>query len=239
MGLGMALGYRINAKAGDRAEVLLYSDIGESFLGGVSDKQFATDLRSMGAVKTIDVRINSFGGDVYQGLSMYRNLAEHPARVVVHIDGVAASIASVIAMAGNEINIAEPAEMMIHNAHGAGHGFSEDFRSIADRLDAVSNSIADIYASRTGRPSSHFKELMKLGEWMSSSRALSEGLVTNVVSNVARIAAHYDPSIHSHITIPPRLDVITAPMRDEAAEVIKRMQARQNAARLRGAVKRD
>ena len=107
----MALGYRISAKGADRAEILIYEDVGEGWFGGVSAKQFADDLKALGAVSTIDVRINSYGGDVFEGFAMYRQLVEHKARIVVHVDGVAASIASVIAMAGNEIEIAPLAFM--------------------------------------------------------------------------------------------------------------------------------
>lgn len=236
----MALGYRISAKANDRAEILIYEDVGEGWFGGVSAKQFAADMKSMGDVKSIDVRINSYGGDVFDGLAIYRQLADHKARVVVHIDGVAASIASVIAMAGDEINIAAPAFLMIHNAWGMAVGGPEDMRSVADRLEAVSGAIADVYAARTGKSADDIKSLMDEETWFTASEALDAGFVTNVVNNVERMAAAYNPKLHQFARVPAPLigGDEAAPMRNDAVEALKRMRARHTSARLRSAVRR-
>jgi len=237
----MALGYRINAKAGDRAEILIYEDVGEGWFGGVSAKQFAGDLKSMGEVKAIDVRINSYGGDVFDGLAIYRQLADHKARVVVHIDGVAASIASVIAMAGDEINIAAPAFLMIHNAWGMAVGSPEDMRSVADRLEAVSGAIADVYTARTKNPSADVRAWMDEERWFTAAEAMEAGFVTRVVDNVERMAASFNPQLHKFKGMPAALVAPVTevtPLRNEAAETFKRMQARHHAARMRSAVKR-
>lgn len=236
----MGLGYRINAKATDRAEILIYEDVGEGWFGGVSAKQFAADMKALGDVKTIDVRINSYGGDVFDGLAIYRQLADHKARVVVHIDGVAASIASVIAMAGDEINIAAPAFLMIHNAWGMALGSPEDMRSVADRLEAVSGAIADVYVSRTGKGAADIKSWMDEEKWFTADEAFDAGFVTNVVNNVERMAAAYNPRLHQFARVPSPLigaNEIT-PMRNDAAEALKRMRARHTSAKLRSAVRR-
>src|ERR1044072_9600498 len=101
----MGAGFSIKAKGNSEAEILIYEDVGEGWFGGVTAKQFAEDLKALGKVDTINLRINSAGGDVFDGLAIYRRLVDHPARVITHIDGLAASIASVIAMSGNEIRI--------------------------------------------------------------------------------------------------------------------------------------
>lgn len=123
----MGQGYRISAKANE-ADVLIYEDVGDSWFGGVSAKQFADDLKALGKVDTINLRLNSAGGDVFDGLAIYRQLVDHPARVITHIDGIAASIASVIAMAGTEIRIAEAGFLMIHDAWGMQMGNADDMR---------------------------------------------------------------------------------------------------------------
>lgn len=238
MGLGMALGYRINAKAGDRAEILIYEDVGEGWFGGVSAKKFAADLKGMGDIKDIDVRINSFGGDVFDGLAIYRQLADHRAKIAVHIDGVAASIASVIAMAGDEINIAAPGFFMIHNAWGMAVGNSTDMRSVADRLEAVSGAIADVYVARTKNSGADVKQWMDEERWFTAAEAMEAGFVTRVVDNVERMAASFNPQIHKFKGMPAALSVAPTgitPLRNEAAETFKRMQARQLAARQRSA----
>src|SRR5262245_27525916 len=102
----------------EEAEVYIYEDVGSGWFGGVSAKQFADDLRALGQVQTINVHINSAGGEVFDGVAIYHTLVQHPARVVSHVDGLAASIASVIAMAGDEIRITEAGMFMIHNARG-------------------------------------------------------------------------------------------------------------------------
>ena len=112
----MGAGFSVKAKAGDEAEILIYEDVGEGWFGGVTAKQFADELKALGSVKTINLRLNSAGGDVFDGLAIYRRLVDHPAKIVSHIDGLAASIASVIAMAGDEIRISESGFLMIHNA---------------------------------------------------------------------------------------------------------------------------
>ena len=123
----------------DEGEILLYSEIGGG--GGLfSDpgtnaEDFARDLKALGKVKTINCRINSPGGSVFEGMTIYNLLAAHPAKVVVHVDGLAASIASVIAMAGDTINIADNAMIMIHDAWGVGIGTADEIRKTAEVLD--------------------------------------------------------------------------------------------------------
>jgi ATP-dependent protease ClpP protease subunit len=189
----MGKGYSIRAKAKGSAEIFIYEDVGESWFGGVSARQFAADLRGLGDVQAIDLRINSYGGDVFDGLAIYRLLADHKAHVVAHIDGIAASIASVIAMAGNEIRIAEAAEIMIHDAWGVAIGPASEMRAYADRLDAVSSSIADVYVARTGNAKDQVQAWMDAETTFQSADALKHGFAGSIVPNV-RAAARIQPS---------------------------------------------
>jgi ATP-dependent protease ClpP protease subunit len=124
--------YAINNKAeDDAAEISIYDAIG-SF--GVTAAQFVGDLKQIKA-KTINVRLNTPGGSLFDGTAIYNALRSHPARVVVHVDGVAASAGSFVAMSGDEVRMADNAYLMIHNARGGVMGESEDMRRYADTLD--------------------------------------------------------------------------------------------------------
>ena len=182
-------------KAADSVgEILLYQDIGEGFwTAGTTAASFAADLKALGKVNLINCRINSPGGNVFDGITIYNLLASHPARVVVHVDGLAASIASVIAMAGDEINIADNGMMMIHNAWGGGFGPAADLRQIADTLDAITDTIAATYVKRSGMKLDKVKSMMDAETWMNAQEARDCGLATNVVDNM-QIAARISPT---------------------------------------------
>lgn len=225
----MPNGYSIKAKAAsDAAEIFIYEDIGEGMFGGFGAKQFIADLKAVGRVNHIDLRINSFGGDVFDGLAIYRKLVDHPARITAHVDGIAASIASVIAMAGDEIRMAEAGQMMIHDASGLALGNASDMRSMADVLDTVSASIADVYVKRTGQKHSAIREWMSDETWFNASEALELGFATDIAANMA-VAAKYDPAKHrfKHPPAPFIAAVISNPIKDAASQNVARMEAQR------------
>lgn len=198
----MGAGYRFKAKATEQAaEVQIYEDVGASWFGGITAKDFSADLKAAGKVKTIDVRIASYGGDVNDGLAIYRMLAEHDARVVVHIDGVAASIASVIAMAGDEIVIAEAGSVMIHEGWTIAAGHAADLRAVADNLEKTSAQMADIYAKRIGQPVQQVKDWMAATTWFYGQEAVDAGFAESVAENVkaAASASMWLSAMHSRI----------------------------------------
>ena len=123
--------YQIKAQK-DSAEIWIYEDIGEGWLGGLSAKVFADDLKKVGKVKNIYVRINSVGGSAVDGTAIYNSLKRHPANINVSIDGIAASIASIIAMAGDHIEMASNAMMMIHEPWIVAGGTASELREQAD-----------------------------------------------------------------------------------------------------------
>lgn len=195
----------IKARANKSAEILIYEDIGPSFWGdGLTAKSFAENLRALGELNSIDVRISSYGGDVFDGFTIYRLLADHPARKIVHVDGIAASIASVIAMCGQEIRISENGYIMIHNASAGVFGEAGDLRSVADRLDQVSATIADVYAARTAQPKQTWLEAMAVETWYDAPGALAAGLATEVAPNV-QATAKFDPKRHNYKKCPAPL----------------------------------
>jgi ATP-dependent Clp protease protease subunit len=125
--------------------------------------------------KTLNVNISSPGGDVFAGVAIYNALVRHSARVIVNVDGVAASIASVIAMAGDEIRMGEGAHMMIHDPHVFTAGTASELRETAKVLDKIAGSLAGIYAERTGKTEREVLELMAKTTWLTADEAIDEG----------------------------------------------------------------
>jgi ATP-dependent Clp protease, protease subunit len=207
-------GYEIKAKV-QEAEIWIYEEIGGSWFGGISAKQFVDDIKALGKVEKITVRINSPGGDVFDGIAIYNVLKSNSARVVVIIDGLAASIASLIAMAGDEISMAENAMMMIHEAWTIGMGNAGNFRDIADRLDKVNVVIRDTYAQQSGdkAPPETIADLMSDETWMTAQEALDYGLIHSL-SESLDMAAHFDLDKFKFKKNPPAARV---PMQPEVA----------------------
>jgi len=166
---------------GSSAEIWLYDQIGESFWGdGVSAKSFQKELTALGKVSSINLRINSPGGDVFDGLAIYNQLKQHPARVVVDVDGLAASIASIIAMAGDEIRMASNAMMMIHNPHGMAIGDAGEMQRMSALLTQIKGNLADTYAQRTGHQRDQLAAWMDDETWMTADTAVHQGFADSV-----------------------------------------------------------
>lgn len=188
-------GYRVVAnKANDSAEIYVYGVIGGDWFGeGVTAKQVADDLRALGKVKTIDLRINSDGGSVFEGKAMYSLFNEHSAKIIVHIDGLAASAASFLAMVGDEIEIAEGAFVMIHNAYTFAMGDARELRRSAEMLDTVNNTIIDVYAARTKCERKKIVQMMDDETWMTGAEAVENGFADKMVENLKVAACVSNP----------------------------------------------
>ena len=159
------------------AEVRIYDAIGGMF--GVGAQDFADQLSGLD-VDRIDLRINSPGGAVFDGIAIYNSLHHHKAHVDVTVDGVAASAASFIAQAGDTITMGRQAMMMIHDANGVTIGNSQDHREMADLLDKLSAAIADIYAERSRVPAEFWRHAMNDETWYSADEAVAAGLADKV-----------------------------------------------------------
>lgn len=180
-------GYQIKAQA-KSAEILIYDEIGESWLGGISAKQFAEDVKALPKVDDITVRINSEGGSVFDGTAIYNTLKNHKATISVKIDGLAASIASIIAMAGDTIEMAENGFMMIHDPWMVAAGTAEELRSQADVMDKVQEKLVSTYAKRTGSDSEQIAEWMAAETWMTADEAHERGFI-DTITDASRMAA--------------------------------------------------
>lgn len=184
---------------GDAVEILLYDEIG---FFGITAKAFAETLASIDADE-IHLRVNSPGGDVFDGVAMYNALRQHPARVVTHIDGLAASIASVIALAGAEVRMAPNAFFMIHNPWGITIGDAEDHRKQADTLDKIARgSIISTYQAKTGLDAETIETWMDEETWLGAEQAAEAGFVDAVEDATpaeARAPVPFDLSIYQHV----------------------------------------
>lgn len=177
-------GFRVRNEGGVR-ELMIYGRIGGGgwFDEGIGASDVASALRELGA-GPIDVRINSGGGDVFDGVAIHSLLSRHSGTVTVYIDGLAASAASFIAIAGERVVMARNAFMMIHDAMTLTYGNGDTHRASADLLDKVSGSIADMYAERAGEDVEHWRALMTVngedGTWYTGQEALEVGLVDEI-----------------------------------------------------------
>lgn len=183
--------YSIKAKAGDSAEITIYDEIG---FWGVTAQSFAKDLKALGNnLKQIDLRIHSPGGDVFDGIAIYNLLKNHPANKTVYIDGLAASMASVIAMAGNTIIMPENAMMMIHKPWGIQGGDADDMRKYADLLDKVEDTLIPAYAEKTGKSAEELAEMLSEETWLNGKECVEHGFADKLAEPLVAMA-----SIQSH-----------------------------------------
>ncbi len=154
----------------------LYDILGVDLFGGIAARQVIEDLNALGEVPELTVRINSPGGDVFEGIAVYNALVRFPAKVTIHIDGLAASIASLIAMAGDRTVVAENAMLMVHRPWTVAMGDAEEMRRQAGTLDKAWSAMLTTYARRTGRrgPAVSKRVTDAGGEWwMTADEAVS------------------------------------------------------------------
>jgi ATP-dependent protease ClpP protease subunit len=174
----------------DSAELFLYDVIGADMFGGLSAKDFAAQMKDLKGVKNLDVRINSPGGDVFDGLAMYALLNNFKGTKTVYIDGLAASIASVIAMAGDKVVMAPEAELMIHSAWTVSQGNAKDLRKLADQLEQADTNIQAIYERKTGMDKPALDALMAEETWMSATKAVELKFADSVIEPPAKSSPH-------------------------------------------------
>jgi HK97 family phage major capsid protein len=186
--------FSMQAKGEKTAEIDIYEQIGKDFWdnSGIGAKEFAKELKALGDVDKIILRLNSPGGSVFEGLAIYNLLVAHSAAKEVYVDGIAASIASVIAMAGKVI-MPQNAIMMIHDPFGIVMGDASDMRKMADSLDKIKSSIISAYMTKTNISEQDVSDLMSDETWMNAEDALGWGFADEVIEPV-KIAASFDLS---------------------------------------------
>ncbi len=165
--------FNVQARAGV-GEIAIFDAIGK---GGVTAAPIQKDLAALGNVQQITLRINSPGGEIFTGLSIYAMLKRHKARITVTIDGIAASMASAIAMAGDRIIMPENAAMMVHEAQvSMSHSTSTEMRTEADAIDRMNLSMIGIYAERSKQPHEQIAAWMRAETWFTARQAVEARL---------------------------------------------------------------
>ena len=185
--------WNFKAKDKDTGELMLYGDISSSTWWGdeVTPKDFKNDLDALGDIKNLNIYINSGGGDVFAVQAIHSMLKRHTASKTVYIDGLAASIASVIAMAGDKVIMPKNAMMMIHNAWTIAAGSKEAFRKLADDMEKIDESIITTYTDKTGLESEEIKVLMEAETWLTAEEAVVKGFADEIEEE-KKLAASID-----------------------------------------------
>jgi ATP-dependent Clp endopeptidase proteolytic subunit ClpP len=196
-------GFRVAAKdEATKAEIYLYEEIDATDFCGVSARTFVKQLNATDADE-ITLYINSPGGDAFEGIAIMNALRRHKARVTTVVDGLAASAASFIAMAGDEVVMSLGSELMIHDAWGLCVGNADDMSEIAARLEKLSGDLAGIYAEHAGGTAAEWRDAMRAETWYTAEEAVEAGLATRVETArgnepAEQAKAKFDLSVFAH-----------------------------------------
>lgn len=209
--------WAFRALANNEGELTIYGEIADSQGGWFSDgseitpTSFKAELDALGDITTLNVYVNSPGGDVFAGQTIYSQLKRHKATVNVYVDGLAASIASVIAMAGDTIHMPANAMMMIHHPMSGVYGNAHEMRAMADTLDKVCESIQETYlAKASGLTHEDLGALLDSESWLTAQECLDLGLCDVVEEEKAIAASVRDFEILAKYRNTPRFITIKA-----------------------------
>lgn len=186
-----------NEARAEEVELLVYGDIGadswkDEYVGA---KAFAEALSSVKG-KHVTVRINSYGGDVFAGQAIYSMLKRHPGGCTTIVDGIAASAASIIAMAGDTVIMPENAMLMIHNPWCLAYGNASDFRKTADDMDKIGESLVAVYVAKTGKTEDEIRVLLDAETWMTAQEAVDMGFADEIEAAREIAASVSDGMMH-------------------------------------------
>ena len=187
--------YNIQNKADNSADVYIFNEIGTY---GITAQDFISDIKDLKDTP-INLHVNSIGGDVFDGMAIYNVIKRREARTTVYIEGIAASIATIIALGADEVVMAENSLFMIHNAWGGAMGEAKDMRKTADTLEKISSELTDIYMKKTGLSYEALAEMMDEETWLNAQEAYDYGFI-DTISDSIKVAAKYDVSKFKNIT---------------------------------------
>lgn len=212
-------------------DVIVGSDLEAEWFGGVSPQAFAKELAGM--TGEVHLRIDSPGGDVFAARAMQQAIREHQGDVIVHVDGVAASAASLIAVTGTKTLMAAGSMLMIHKAWTFAMGNGEELRKTADLLDQIDMTIAESYAAVAKGEASHFLDLMAAETWFTAQGAVDAGLADEAVEDGRKTKAHWNLATYDHAPelnedeAPPAPAVVPTVMEDDANQAKTEIEQRQ------------
>lgn len=188
--------YNIQGKATDAvAEVYIFNEIGAY---GITAQDFISEMKEYKDTP-VNLRINCIGGDVFDGMAMYNIIKKREAKTTAYIEGIAASMGSVIALAADEVVMAENSLFMIHNAWGGAMGEAEDMRKTASVLEKISGEIASIYKRKTRLSLDRITDMMDEETWLNAQEAYELGFIDSISDSI-KVAAKYDVSKFKNIT---------------------------------------
>ena len=188
--------FNIKAESSNKiADIYIFDEIGAY---GVTAQGFIEEIKAFKDVP-MNLHLNCVGGDVFEGMAIYNVLRKRTAKTTIYIEGIAASMGSVIALAGDEVIMAENSLFMIHNAWGGAMGEASEMRKTAALLEKISGEIADIYTKKTRLPYNKVQEMMDEETWLSADEAFNLGFVDSI-SDAIKVAAKYDVSKFKNIT---------------------------------------
>ena len=188
--------YKIQSKASaEMVDVYLFNEIG---MWGVTAQDFINDIKEH-KEQPMNLHINCVGGDVFDGMAIYNVLLKRTQKTTVYVEGIAASMGSVIALAGDTVIMSENSLLMIHNAWGGTMGEADDMRKYANILDKLSDESADIYVKKTGLSLEEVKDMMDEETWLNAEEALEYGFVDSI-SDAIKVAAKVDVSKFKNIS---------------------------------------
>lgn len=200
--------WKMKALNDGKAEIFIYSDIGYDWWEDKSTAQlFAEELKNLGNVSSIDLHINSNGGDVFDGQAIHTLIKNHKGFVTAYIDGLAASIATVIAMGADKVIMPKNAMMMIHNAWTGLYGNANDLRKMADDLDHINDTIVNTYLAKVKDKTDEatIRDLMDKESWLNAEECLSLGLCDEVSEPVKMAACLTKEQAHKFKNAPKEL----------------------------------
>ena len=200
--------WKMKALNDGKAEIFIYSDIGYDWWEDKSTAQlFAEELKNLGDVSSIDLHINSNGGDVFDGQAIHSLIKNHKGFVTAYIDGLAASIATVIAMGADKVIMPKNAMMMIHNAWTGLYGNANDLRKMADDLDHINDTIVNTYLAKVKDKTDEatIRDLMDKESWLNAEECLSLGICDEVSEPVKMAACLTKEQAHKFKNAPKEL----------------------------------
>ena len=218
----------------DVYDVIVSSDADADWMGGVSAERFAREVRGFRGGE-VHVRLNSPGGDVFGGVAMANALRETAARVIVHVDGYAASAASLLVAAADEAVIAPGGMVMIHNAWTIALGNADDFMATAELLEKIDGEIAEAYFAKAGGDKEKWRALMAAETWFTGAEAVEAGLVDRVAERAQKAPQNFDLSAFAHAPALPVQEVATPEPAIDKTELERVARARARAVLLRAA----
>lgn len=206
--------FRMQAQEGNSAEIYIYDEIG---YWGVTAKQFVANLKALGDITHINLHINSPGGDVFDGIAIFNALKHHGASITAYIDGLAASMASVIAMVGNPVIMPENTMMMIHKPWGFTGGDANDMRDYADLLDKLEGVLIPAYMAKTGKSQEEIAAMLEDETWLSGAECLALGFADEVTPSLQAMACIQSKRIEEFEKMPRTIRNMVTPPRNTAS----------------------